>query len=89
MVVRLLWLSGGALVAQAIGVLGSTPSHCQPFHFPLFSHLSIKISLLLGRVENATEYCYISIRDAVKYWRCQIDLEQGYVIHCAFRTESL
>ena len=34
--VRLLWLSGRALAAQARGVLGSTPSNCQLFHFPLF-----------------------------------------------------
>ena len=25
------------LAAQAIGVLGSTPGDCWPFHFPLFS----------------------------------------------------
>ena len=29
-------LSGRALVAQARGVLGSTPVDCWPFHFPLF-----------------------------------------------------
>ena len=36
-VVRLSWLSGRALAAQARGVLGSTPGDCRPFHFPLFS----------------------------------------------------
>ena len=36
-VVRLSWLSGRALAAQARGVQGSTPSNCQSFHFPLFS----------------------------------------------------
>ena len=36
-VVQLLWLSGRALAAQARGVLGSTPSDCRLFHFPLFS----------------------------------------------------
>ena len=34
MVVRLSWLSGRALAAQARGVLGLTPGDCQPFHFP-------------------------------------------------------
>ena len=34
--VQLLWLSGRALVAQARGVLGSTPSSYWPFHFLLF-----------------------------------------------------
>ena len=33
MVVQLSWLSGRALAAQAIGVLGSTPGSCQPFAF--------------------------------------------------------
>ena len=28
--------SGRALVAQARGVLGSTPGDCRLFHFPLF-----------------------------------------------------
>ena len=32
-VVRLSWLSGRALAAQARGVLDLTPSDCQPFHF--------------------------------------------------------
>ena len=41
MVVRLSWLSGRALVAQARGVLGSTPSDCRPFHFPLFSPIGV------------------------------------------------
>ena len=36
-VVWLSWLSGRVLVAQARGVLGSTPGDCRPFHFPLFS----------------------------------------------------
>ena len=36
-VVRLSWLSGRALAAQARGVLGSTPSDCRLFHFSLFS----------------------------------------------------
>ena len=35
-VVRLLWLSGRALVAQAGGVLGLTPGDCRLFRFPLF-----------------------------------------------------
>ena len=35
--VRLSWLSGRALEAQASGVLGLTPGDCWPFHFPLFS----------------------------------------------------
>ena len=35
-IVRLLWLSGRALAAQARGVLGSTPGS-RPFHFPLYS----------------------------------------------------
>ena len=34
--IRLLWLSGRALVAQARSVLGLTAGHCWPFHFPLF-----------------------------------------------------
>ena len=36
MVVRLLWLSGRALAAQARGVLSLTPGDCRPFHFPIF-----------------------------------------------------
>ena len=44
-VVRLLWLSGRALVAQAIGVLGSIPGDCRPFHFPLFSPHNIQVHL--------------------------------------------
>ena len=40
-VVRLLWLSNRALVAQARGVLGSSPSDCRPFHFSLFLLLKI------------------------------------------------
>ena len=36
-VVRLLWLSGRALAAQARDVLGSTPGDCRLFHFPLSS----------------------------------------------------
>ena len=35
-VVRLLWLSGRVLAAQASVVLGLTPGDCGPFHFPLF-----------------------------------------------------
>ena len=31
-------------MAQARGVLGSTPGDCQPFHFPLFSSHTIFIS---------------------------------------------
>ena len=36
-VVRLLWLSGRALVAQARGVVGLTHGDGQPFLFPLLS----------------------------------------------------
>ena len=46
MVVRLLWLSGRALAAQARGVLGSTPGDCRLFHFPLFSPHNIKNSFI-------------------------------------------
>ena len=41
------WLSdcsGRALVAQARGVLGSTPGDCRPFHFSLFSPHNILFS---------------------------------------------
>ena len=41
-VIRLLWLSGRALAAQARGVLGSTPSDCRPFHFPLVRLITSK-----------------------------------------------
>ena len=37
------WLSGRALAAQAIGVLGLTPGNGQPFHFPLISPHKIYI----------------------------------------------
>ena len=37
LVVRLLWLSGRALAAQARGVLGSTPSSCWPLYFRLIT----------------------------------------------------
>ena len=37
MVVRLLWLSGRALTAQARCVLGPAPGDCRLFHFPLVS----------------------------------------------------
>ena len=40
-VVWLSLLSGRSLAAQARGVLGSTLSGCQPFHFPLFSPLNL------------------------------------------------
>ena len=46
MVVRLSWLSGRALAAQARGVLGSTPGDFQLFHFPLFSPHNLYINLL-------------------------------------------
>ena len=41
-IIRLSWLSGRALVAQARGALGSTPGDCQPFHFPLFCLITSK-----------------------------------------------
>ena len=41
MVVQLSGPSGRPLAAQARGVFGSTPSGCQPFHFPLFSPQNI------------------------------------------------
>ena len=52
-VVRLLWLSGRALAAQARGVLGSLPGDCCPFHFPLFSphdilYFQCRVSVLLS-----------------------------------------
>ena len=42
--VRLLWLSGRQLAAQARGVLDLTPSDCRPFHFPLF-HLNKDVTI--------------------------------------------
>ena len=49
-VFRLLWLSARALAAQARGVLGSTPSNCRLFHFPLFlpHNISIHLYILVG-----------------------------------------
>ena len=41
MVVRLLWLSGRVLAAQARGAMGLTPGDCRPFCFPLFTPYNI------------------------------------------------
>ena len=45
MVIRLSWLSGRALAAQARGVLGSTPATASLFTFPYFCPIGSKISL--------------------------------------------
>ena len=54
-VVRLSWLSGRALAAQARGVQGSTPSNCQSFHFPLFSPHNIYITYI-GKLLNKVDH---------------------------------
>ena len=48
-VVRLSWLSGRALAAQARGVLGSTPGDCRLFHFPLFRLITSKFNIKYSR----------------------------------------
>ena len=59
-VVRLLWLSGRAPAAQARGVLGSTPSDCRPFHFPLFRLITSKFLKLL-EVQLLSGSCRIKV----------------------------
>ena len=86
MVVRLSWLSGRALVAQARGLLGSTPGDCRPFHFPLFSPHNIFILPCLGGYKY---FRSLFATNFVTYWfmfegmcsscMCMVDIKQSLV----------
>ena len=77
-IVRLSRLSGRALVAQDIGVLGLTPNNCWPFHFPLLSPHNILFSFIFSMRENALGNMYIC-QLGIKYIH-DVMLKLNYIV---------